>query len=48
MKLSVEEPVRSAIVWPWPQTVSKSTCASSLYAAAASARSISVHSAVSP
>lgn len=25
MKFSVEPPVRSAIVWPWPQTVSKST-----------------------
>ena len=25
MKLAVPEPVRSAVVWPWPQTVAKST-----------------------
>ena len=25
MKFSVLEPVRSAMVWPWPQTVAKST-----------------------
>ncbi len=25
MKLVVPEPVRSAVVWPWPQTVAKST-----------------------
>jgi len=30
MKFSVESPVRSAIVWPWPQTVSKSTWIPSL------------------
>ena len=48
MKFAVLEPVRSAMVCPWPQTVSKSTSVTPLAAASASARLISVALAVSP
>lgn len=48
MKFSVPEPVRSAIEWPTPQTVAKSTSSTLSFARRASARLTSVVSEVSP